>query len=254
MRVYVGFDDTDTPDADRGTGRLARHLERGLPAGSRLWGVVRQQLLVHPDVPFTSHNSSACAIVDVENGSSMSQIIEKAVAHIECLALEGSDPGLCVARADDPALPQLIEFGRRCTHQVVGQKEALAAARDVHLSGHGGTNDGIIGSAAAVGLTAYGWCGRFIEFGGLRSFPESASVSDLELSGIRVVSLDRDAAFPAPEDIVHNRGWLRPRLWSGRAVLGVAPTGDGRWETLDRKKRKGQHEPGIRRLDASRTP
>jgi hypothetical protein len=253
MRVYIGFDDTDTLGADRGTGKLARYFERELPAGSRLWGVVRQQLLVHPEVPFTSHNSSACAVVDLEDGCSVRQLIEKAIVHIERLALEGSDPGLCVARADDPAVPQLIEFGRKCTHQVVNQREARAAARGVHLSGHGGTHDGIIGSAAAVGLTAYGWCGRFIEFGRLRNYSTSASVSELERTGIRVVSLDRDAAIPSPEDTVHNRGWLRPRLWSGRAVLGVTPQGDGRWETTDRKKRKGQGEPGNKRLDAHHT-
>ena len=33
MRVYVGFDDTDTVDADRGTGKLARWFEQELPEG-----------------------------------------------------------------------------------------------------------------------------------------------------------------------------------------------------------------------------
>lgn len=36
MRVYVGFDDTDTIDADRGTGKLARRFEDRLPEGCRL--------------------------------------------------------------------------------------------------------------------------------------------------------------------------------------------------------------------------
>jgi hypothetical protein len=250
MRILIGFDDTDTLEADRGTGKLARWFEKEVPTGCRLWGVVRQQLLVHADVPYTSHNSSACVVVEMADDCRIEELAEKAIAHIERLAFEGSDPGLCVARVGDPALPQLIEFGRKCTHRVVSQQDARDAARDVHLSGHGGTNDGIIGAAAAVGLTAYGWCGRFIEFGGLRSYPELVSVSDLEHSDIMVVSLDRDAAFPAPEDLVHNRGWLRPRLWGGRAVLGVAPKGDGRWETTDRKKRKGHGEPGTRKLAA----
>jgi hypothetical protein len=190
-------------------------------------------------------------VIDVEDGLAMDQLIERAMGHIERLAFEGSDPGLCVAPADDPALPGLIEFGMACTHRIVSQQEAIAVAQDLHLSGHGGTNDGVIGAAAAVGLTAYGWCGRFIEFGGLRGSPELISVSDLERSEIRVVSLDRDAAFPAPDDMVQNRGWLRPRLWGGRAVLGVAPRGDGRWETLDRKKRKTHGKPAIQKLAAA---
>ena len=82
MRIYVGFDDTDSLGADRGTGKLARFFEEELPTGCRLWGVVRQQLLLHADVPYTSHNSSACAVVDVKNGSAMEHITERAIAHI----------------------------------------------------------------------------------------------------------------------------------------------------------------------------
>ena len=64
MRIYIGFDDTDTLGADRGTGKLARWFEQELPDGCRLWGVVRQQLLLDPAIPYTSHNSSACAVVE----------------------------------------------------------------------------------------------------------------------------------------------------------------------------------------------
>ena len=65
MRVYLGFDDTDHIDADRGTGKLARWFKDELPAGSRIWGVVRQQLLVHDAIPYTSHNSAACLIAEL---------------------------------------------------------------------------------------------------------------------------------------------------------------------------------------------
>jgi hypothetical protein len=63
--VYIGFDDTDNLDADVGTGKLARRFEALLPEGCRLRGVVRQQLLVDDRIPYTSHNSSACLIVEV---------------------------------------------------------------------------------------------------------------------------------------------------------------------------------------------
>ena len=59
MRVFVCFDDTDTLDADRGTGKLVRWFAESVQERFPCWGVVRQQLLVHPDVPYTSHNSSA---------------------------------------------------------------------------------------------------------------------------------------------------------------------------------------------------
>jgi hypothetical protein len=236
MRVYLGFDDTDVLDAEMGTGKLVRLLEDELPRGARLWGVVRHQLLVDRRIPFTSHNSSACAVVDAPEALPLDDLIELARAHVESLACEGSDPGLCVARADRD-LGALIDFGRACTHRIMTQNEAYGAAASVHLSGHGGTRDGVIGAAAAVGLTAFGWCGRFIEFGRLRDFPDTVTVAELDRAGIGVVSVDRDATVPAPGDVIDTGGWLRPRLWGGAPMLPIAGLGAGRWQSVGRKER-----------------
>jgi hypothetical protein len=242
MRVYIGFDDTDVKDADRGTGKLARWFERELPEECHVWGVVRQQLLVDEAIPYTSHNSSACVVVDCPESISLELLIERAVVHIERHFMDGSDPGLCVCPEGHPALAGLVEFGRTCTERVVSQEDALIAASGVHLSGHGGTNDGIIGAAAGVGLTSQGWSGRFIELGRLRNIPESVDVGTLEQLGIQVISLDRDAQVPGPFDIVENGGWLRPRLLGACPVLPVVPRGPGLWEALGKKHNKRQKE------------
>jgi hypothetical protein len=199
---------------------------------------VRQQLLLHEDIAYTSHNSSACAVVEVEDDSLFGDLISRAVKHIERYSLEGSDPGLCVASEGCPGISELIAFGRKCTRQVVTQKEALKASSHMHISGHGGTNQGIIGAAAAVGLTADGWSGRFIEFRKLRSVPDKVRVSELESLDIFTVSLDRDSRVPAPEDIVITKGWLRPRLWGNRAILALMPRDNGVWESLGEKRQK----------------
>jgi len=238
MRVYVGFDDTDTSDASRGTGKLARLFEDRLPEGCSMWGVVRQQLLVHHAIPYTSHNSSACAIVDMTDASLLKPLINAAVEHIESLSFEGSDPGLCVACENGSALDHLIAFGQSCTAHIMSQREALQACAKVHLSAHGGTGDGIIGAAAAVGLTGYGWAGRFIEFGGLRHVPDVVRVSELGRLNILVVSIDRNAKVPGPDDVVHTKQWLRPSLLAGRAVLMTTPRGNGVWESLGEKRNK----------------
>lgn len=138
----------------------------------------------------------------------------------------------------------LIEFGHVCTRKIVTQKEAFKAASNVHLSGHGGTNDGIIGAAAAVGLTASGWSGRFIEYGRLRDFPEQISVSGLEGSNMLVISVDRDARVPAPDDIVYTKGWLRPRLWGNMAVVLVALREEGIWESVGERRRDPRNGEG----------
>ncbi len=238
MRIYIGFDDTDVVGADRGTGKLARWFEDKLPEDAHLWGVVRQQLPVMEGIPYTSQNSSACLIVDLQDLTQKAKVIERAAEHIQEHFIEGSDPGLCVAEADSAAVSDLITFGREACTRVVSQKAAMQAAGRVHLSGHGGTNDGIIGAAAGVGLTLYGWSGRFIEFGGLREFDDEVTVSALESKGIQVLSIDRNALVPGPADIVNTQGWLRPRLWGFKPILPVQRVAEGRWRAVGAKNKK----------------
>jgi tRNA(Ile2) C34 agmatinyltransferase TiaS len=238
LRVYIGFDDTDNQDSDFGTGKIARRFENVMPEGCRVWGVVRQQLLIDERIPYTSHNSSACVVIDLSEPSLKDDLIFMASEYIEREAAPGSDPGLCLACESDIALTELMSFGPLCTRQIVTQKEALQAASGIHISGHGGSNDGIIGAAAAVGLTASGWSGRFIEFAGLRRFPDTVAVWELEKYGIIVVSLDRDAMVPAPADVIYTKGWLRPRLWGQRPILPVLCRGKNMWESVGEKRKK----------------
>jgi hypothetical protein len=240
MRGYIGFDDTDNKDSDIGTGKVARHFENVLPKGCSLWGVVRQQLLFDERIPYTSHNSSACAIVDFPDPALRDNLISIAVDHIERESAPGSDPGLCFACEGDPALTELTSFGYLCATRIVTKKEAIQAASRIHLSGHGGTDDGIIGAAAAVGLTAAGWNGRFIEFAGLRNFPGTVAVSDLQKHGIRVVSVDRDARIPGPDDLVDTRGWLRPRLWGMAPIVPVVCRAGSMWECIGGKRKESE--------------
>jgi tRNA(Ile2) C34 agmatinyltransferase TiaS len=238
QRIYLGIDDTDTLNSDRGTGKLARGLVGSIPDDIRCCGVVRQQLLIHPEVPYTSHNSAACLILEPSGRSGIESVVDCAVQYVERHYLVGSDPGLCVAEADKASCERLNDFGLACTRRLVTQEEARAAANGVHLSGHGGSNDGIIGAAAAVGLTASGWSGRYIEYGRLRSLPETMKVSELETMGVRVVSLDRNAVLPASGDTVSTNCWVRPRLIGNRPVLLVLPDGEGRWLNIGSKRKK----------------
>lgn len=240
MKVYMGFDDTDVVGAKIGTGRLVRMFERKLPAGARLWGALRHQLLLDPRIPFTSHNSPACAVVEIDDERLIPLLVDRAAAHIHEFASDGSDPGLCVAREDDD-LADLVAFGLSCAHRIETQDRAkdIAARRNVHLSGHGGTNDGIIGAMAAVGLTAYGWSGRFLEYGRLRRLSDPVSVAELAEAGIEAVSIDQHAEALAPDALVYTSGWLSPRLWGGRAVAPIVRE-DGRLVALGKKPRDAE--------------
>lgn len=238
MKFYVGFDDTDVLGADIGTGKLVRYFEQKLPAGARMWGVVRHQLLIDERIPSTSHNSSACAIIEADATVSLDQLRDAAIKHIEEMALPGSDPGLCIA-PEGAVLQSVIEFALSCTHSIETQKraQAVAAASSIHLSGHGGTNDGIIGALAAVGLTAHGWTGRLIGRGGLRNLPNPVSVAELSANEITPIDIGRDATNVPPNAMINTNGWPRPRFCGGRAVLPVRFE-QGRWTSLDKKRDK----------------
>ncbi len=245
MRVYLSFDDTDIKGAPIGTGRLARMFTELLPEDYSLWGVLRHQQLVAEGIPYTSQNSSACIVLDAPDGTTrkdLDPLVELAVGHVERYASVGSDPGVCLATEADDMAP-LIVFGKACTNERKTQAQAMEAASRITLLGLGGTNDGIIGAAAAIGLTAFGWCGRFIEFGNLRSFEDTVRVADLEGAGIRVLSVDRNATVPAPQDLVHTNGWLRPQLWSQSPVLPVRGDGDGAWITAHTKNKAAAPRP-----------
>ena len=111
MRVFIGFDDTDASDSNYGTGKVVRWFQPCLPKGCFCRGVVRQQLLVCDDIPYTSHNSAACMVVDMHDPDQITAVIEGAVDHIVRHAADGSDPGLCVVAEESAALPALIDFG-----------------------------------------------------------------------------------------------------------------------------------------------
>ena len=238
MKLYVGFDDTDVAGADRGTGKLARWFASKLPEGMQLWGVVRQQLPVMEGIPYTSQNSSACLILDMADPDQRQNVIAQAAAHIREHFIQGSDPGLCVVPQNSSSVADLIAFGREACTRIVTQKAAMKSVNGDHLSGHGGTNDGIIGAAAGVGLTLYGWSGRFIEFNGLRDFSREVTVGELEARGIQVLSIDRNALVPGPEDLVDTQNWLRPRLWGFKPVLPVETQEPGYWRSVGTKNKK----------------
>lgn len=239
MIFYVAFDDTDTIDCGRGTGKLARWFANELPTGCQQLMVVRQQLLHAPNIPMTSHNSSLCCIVEVPDESYRSILIERGIKHIQNNFFEGSDPGFAVASENDNGFDALIEFGKKCTAVKTYQDEAKLAARHIHLSGHGGTNDGIIGAAAAIGLTRFGNSGRIVDYADIRELPSVVSVKTLRDRSIEVLSVNRHAEFIPDEHMIDTQDSLRPHLFGGKLVVPVKDAGFDCWQVIVDKKNYG---------------
>ena len=163
MKILIAIDDTDNLETP-GTGHLASALsdlleKNGLGKGSP---VTRHQLYVHPDIPYTSHNSSMCFEAEIDS-KNHERVILFCQNFLIRESAPGSDPGLCIV--DIEALRErdtLIEYGRKAKEIILNKKIAykLAASLDVHLSEHGGTGDGIIGALAGTGLRLSGNDGR----------------------------------------------------------------------------------------------
>lgn len=163
MQVLVAVDDTDNLET-KGTGHLAEAIAAHVDRSG--WGtrsfITRHQLLVHPDVPYTSHNSAMCFAAEIGDAH-LDALTAHAAAFLGGESAPGSDPGLCVAVPGRlPAASELIAFGERAKREVLAQDDARALARrlGVHLSAHGGTGGGVIGALAAVGLRLGGNDGR----------------------------------------------------------------------------------------------
>jgi len=224
--LFIGLDDTDTLES-RGTGHLARQIAAALAADHVVLGVTRHQLLIDPRVPCTKKNSCAAIALETNGRLDLDALLARVRGWILDDFQPGSDPGLCVA----PSVPAAItEFGRRVQREVVTQQEAraLAAAHGLPLLGLGGTEDGIIGALAAVGLAASGEDGRYVMVGRSRELDGLQPVETLLGAGIAAV--ETTAGLPVREGVVETEK-LRPARRGGRPVA-VVEWADDRWLPL----------------------
>jgi hypothetical protein len=227
VRCLIAIDDTDNLES-RGTGFRARELGARLAEAGlgRLRGITRHQLFVHPSIPYTSHNSSACLDVELED-SVLNTTRDFCRDYLATESAEGSDAGLCIARYDDVD-DALVEFGRDAKQRVVTRERAheLAARRGVHLEGVTGERIGVIGALAAVGLRRGGHDGRFLWVKGVRELTGSWTVGAL-LATTGIESVESTDGRPLEVDAkVAVDPWPRPVLLNGRAVLLAERTGE----------------------------
>ena len=243
MRILLSIDDTDDIDS-RGTGELASLIAEELEGNG--WGrcgfVTRHQLFVHPDIPYTSHNSAMCFDVELKEGC-LDRVVDHASAFLARESAAGSDPGLCVAVMDRLADPEaLISFGRQAKCVVLTKADAYAVAGSigVHLSEHGGTGDGVIGALAGAGLRLSGSDGRLK--GQIRFAPDERILSVAKLCNRVEVDAVRtlDGFDLAGNELVRLGEKVKTVLQGGKSVLLVSaadPTADGvSWRTCSRQQ------------------
>ena len=221
--IYVGIDDTDTLDS-RGTGRLARNIATALSTKYPIFGVTRHQLFVHPDIPFTSHNS--CAAIHVEAPpNAMEEIFCKTKKMMLEDFIEGSDPGLAIATSTQ-ITSAAVALGLDAKTIIISQERAREVAKNskIRFEGLGGTEDGVIGAIAGVGLASLKNDGRFLLKGKNRELSGIRSISEIINSGIdEVLTLQGESIKEGKVEIRKN---ATPSFIQGKTVLFVQQQGD----------------------------
>jgi hypothetical protein len=184
--IYISMDDTDSLES-RGTGSLARTIAKKLANNYKIFGVTRHQLYEHPDIPFTSHNTCAVIHVDEKGENTVNELFEIVKNEMLLDFIEGSDPGVAVTE-DHRITPSLIAFGKDAKNTILNQKQArtLASNLKIRLEGLGGTEEGVIGTMAGLGLAKSRYDGRFL-IPGQSEIRGSNSVSDLLNMGVDAV-------------------------------------------------------------------
>ena len=241
MRILVSIDDTDDADS-KGTGEIAEMLAEELVSRklARVGRVTRHQLLIHPDIAYTSHNSSMCFEAEIADDA-LATVIDVCATMLTAESVEVADPGLAVVvieRLDEPE--RLIAFGLEAKERVIGKAEAYALAEQlgVHLTEHGGSGIGVIGALAGAGLKLSGNDGRFK--GKFRLHADENGVADV--AHIKHQDIDQvrtlDGEILGDAERVHVGGESKLILRDGMAVLMVKPSDEfetAGWAAVDRK-------------------
>jgi hypothetical protein len=220
MKYLIGIDDTDNLES-RGTGHRVRELADWLSSNhlAEPYGITRHQLLVDPQIPYTSHNSSACLVVDTDRAE---DVWNAARQFLVLTSAIGSDVGLCLARRDS-ITEEVLSFGRRAKLEVLTMPEAqeTASQSNIRCEGLTGTGGGIIGALAGVGLYYAGNDGRFLWLPGLRELKGKYPIAEIIARGHieRVCTLNHDELSLG--EIVDVGEWVRPVLRNGKSTLYV---------------------------------
>lgn len=238
MKLLIAIDDTDNLES-RGTGWRARQLARLLETegGATAISVTRHQLYVHPDIPYTSHNSSACLEIESNDKDKMITLSRDFLLRESA---DGSDAGLCVVEKDKVHF-EVEQWGKRAKIEILTMEAAydLAKKHSLFLEGFTGHKTGIIGSLAGVGLHSYGNDGRFLLLGkkDLREYKGILTVSELKkMSGIDEIREKEKNIFAPEFERIDLGDWMRPILIDKKAVLFVEPslTMDCEWKVANK--------------------
>ncbi|DAB30358.1 MAG TPA: thiamine biosynthesis protein ThiG [Sulfurimonas sp. UBA12504] len=163
FKTYIAIDDTDEIGYFTSTGEICEeireHVER---CYSKTTPITRHQLLLHADIPYTSHNSSMCFTCHLSERE-FEKIKLFIVDYVLSMSASSSAPGICMGFEKDIADKNaFIEYGLDAKKKVLTKDEAYKMAREqnLFLKELKNRGDGVIGALAGVALRLSGNDGR----------------------------------------------------------------------------------------------
>jgi len=223
-KFFLAIDDTDNQET-RGTGFRARQLCQLISESEKgeVISAVRHQLFVHKEIPMTSHNSSACIELHTNFPEEIYKLARNFLIEI---AADGSDVGLCFAD-ENSVNDEIINWGKNAKKEILTKSEAflLAKKNNIQLEGLTGTQDGIIGALAAVGLRKFGNDGRIIWLKGkeLRDIKGIYSLEKLKQTTNIEEIKDTDFKLINKNITIDTGEWMRPVVINNKITLIVEP-------------------------------
>jgi len=219
MTLLIGIDDTDNRWS-KGTGHRARQMGLKLMnAGlADLFCITRHQLLVDKRIPFTSHNSSACLLVNAK--ADKEEIIIFCRKYLKRAGAFFSDVGLCVAEYEK-VHENVVKWGNDAKKIILTKEQAhsLATSEGIHLEGLTGKKIGVIGSLAAVGLRKEGNDGRVLWLNQLRELRGVHLAGELKKI-TRIESIISMEGTPVEDHENIDLGeWCRPMMKNNKITL-----------------------------------
>ena len=163
FKAYIAIDDTDDIGYLTSTGEICEeikeHVERYY---SRATPITRHQLLLHEDIPYTSHNSSMCFSCHLSE-SEFEKIKIFVTDYVMTMSASSSAPGICMGFEKDIINKStLISYGLDAKKKVLTKESAykMAEEQNLFLTELKNRGDGIIGALAGVALRLSGNDGR----------------------------------------------------------------------------------------------
>jgi hypothetical protein len=244
QRVLISIDDTDALGTP-GTGELLENIAKQIKScclGNPTF-ISRHQLLVHPDVPFTSHNSSMA--IEIKDAVSEEEILSLVVEEVSAKSAEGSDPGVCLCNiqslSEDDA-GKLKKFGYNTKTKIMTKESAYTTAGEsgVILKELGGTGDGVIGALAGLGLRLSGNDGRVKGKFLIDTHNNLTTIANiLDYESIDSILVPEGKLYN-DSDIVYISGHIKTVVIDGRRVLplGESTLENAVWKTMTKDEIK----------------